>query len=166
MWGAILGASSVTKVPGGSGWTGHVPGGEARILRENDPRWLPTNGKNPGDTWDIKTVSSRYGHFAVFPEKLVELPIIAGCPKEVCAKCGTPQLTRVQNRNGAAETKLVLGCDCKAGLQPGIVLDPFIGSGTTAVVANRLGRRFLGFELNANYIELAMRRLNSIAAQQ
>lgn len=41
----------------------------------------------------------------------------------------------------------------------GIVLDPFIGSGTTAVVARRLGRRFLGVELVASYAVLARARL-------
>lgn len=42
-----------------------------------------------------------------------------------------------------------------------VVLDPFMGSGTTAVVAKRLGRRFIGFELNPEYVMLAMKRLES-----
>jgi len=41
----------------------------------------------------------------------------------------------------------------------GIVLDPFIGSGTTAVEALRLGRRFIGIELNPRYVEIAKERL-------
>lgn len=44
--------------------------------------------------------------------------------------------------------------------RPGdLVLDPFIGSGTTGVVALAMGRRFLGVELNARYVEIAARRL-------
>ena len=43
----------------------------------------------------------------------------------------------------------------------GVVLDPFMGSGTTAVVASRLGRHFVGFELVPEYAELAGRRLQS-----
>ncbi|MEO5921979.1 MAG: site-specific DNA-methyltransferase [Pseudolysinimonas sp.] len=44
--------------------------------------------------------------------------------------------------------------------QPGdLVLDPFVGSGTTALAAARLGRRFVGCELNPEYVELARRRL-------
>ena len=39
-----------------------------------------------------------------------------------------------------------------------VVLDPFLGSGTTAVVARRLGRSFLGFERNPAYYEIAKRR--------
>lgn len=41
----------------------------------------------------------------------------------------------------------------------GIVLDPFIGSGTTAVVAERLGRRFVGVELVPEYARLARSRI-------
>jgi len=44
--------------------------------------------------------------------------------------------------------------------QPGdLILDPFIGSGTTGLVALRMGRRFVGLELNPEYIEIAVRRL-------
>jgi len=46
-----------------------------------------------------------------------------------------------------------------------LVLDPFIGSGTTGVVALDMGRRFLGIELNPQYMEIAERRLNGIVAQ-
>ena len=41
-----------------------------------------------------------------------------------------------------------------------IVLDPFVGSGTTAVVAATERRRFIGIELNPEYLMLARRRLN------
>ena len=42
-----------------------------------------------------------------------------------------------------------------------VVLDPFMGSGTTAVAAARLGRRFLGCELNPEYVQMAARRLHA-----
>jgi site-specific DNA-methyltransferase (adenine-specific) len=45
--------------------------------------------------------------------------------------------------------------------QPGdLVLDPFIGSGTTAVAAFQLGRNYLGIEINPKYIELTNGRLS------
>ncbi|MDR3198297.1 MAG: site-specific DNA-methyltransferase [Planctomycetaceae bacterium] len=40
------------------------------------------------------------------------------------------------------------------------VFDPFLGSGTTAAVAKKLGRQFLGFELSKEYWELSQKRLN------
>ena len=45
---------------------------------------------------------------------------------------------------------------CRAG---GVVLDPFMGSGTTAVAAQRCGRDFVGFELNPEYCALIEQRL-------
>jgi site-specific DNA-methyltransferase (adenine-specific) len=41
----------------------------------------------------------------------------------------------------------------------GIVLDPFMGSGTTAVAVHRLGRKFIGFEINRDYCEIIRERL-------
>jgi len=40
-----------------------------------------------------------------------------------------------------------------------VVLDPFIGSGTTALVARKLGRQFIGIDLNPQYVQIAKRRL-------
>ena len=47
--------------------------------------------------------------------------------------------------------------------KPGdVVLDPFLGSGTTAAVARRLGRRFIGIERNADYARVARLRVRSV----
>lgn len=46
---------------------------------------------------------------------------------------------------------------------PSLVLDPFCGSGTTGVVALRLGRRFLGIELSEQYAEMARNRIEDDA---
>jgi DNA modification methylase len=48
----------------------------------------------------------------------------------------------------------------KAGCpEGGIVLDPFMGAATTAVVAKKLGRNYIGFELNSEYIKISNKRL-------
>jgi DNA modification methylase len=50
-----------------------------------------------------------------------------------------------------------------AGCPPsGVVLDPFIGSGTTAEVALQLGRRFIGIDLSADYVEMAKRQVEPL----
>ncbi len=54
-------------------------------------------------------------------------------------------------------------CACSADTVPGLVLDPFMGSGTVALVAKKLDRNYLGIELNTEYIELANKRLQRMA---
>ena len=43
----------------------------------------------------------------------------------------------------------------------GVCLDPFMGSGTTGVVAARLGREFIGIELNHEYAKMATARIDA-----
>lgn len=51
--------------------------------------------------------------------------------------------------------------------KPGdLVLDPFCGSGTTAIACHRLGRRFICIDDNPEYIEKAKKRFEEYAAQQ
>lgn len=51
-------------------------------------------------------------------------------------------------------------CSCNASLVPATILDPFCGSGTTGVVAQRLGRSFIGLDLSYLYLhEQARRRI-------
>ena len=53
-----------------------------------------------------------------------------------------------------AETCILAGCPVG-----GIVLDPFLGSGTTAAAAKHLSRRYIGIELNPDYCTLAKQRI-------
>lgn len=46
--------------------------------------------------------------------------------------------------------------------QGDIILDPFVGSGTTCVAAKELGRQYMGFEINEKYYKIAVDRLNGI----
>lgn len=86
--------------------------------------------KGPNDrrlrtVWDINTRTEKAasGHFAKFPNELVERCI------------------RLSSETGD------------------LVLDPFLGSGTTAIVAGALERRFLGIELNPRYLAMSRDRL-------
>jgi len=44
----------------------------------------------------------------------------------------------------------------------GVVFDPFVGSGTTIVMANGLGRHFFGCDINPEYVEMARKRLSTV----
>ena len=146
------------------------------------------SGRNKRCVWRIATRPFRGSHFAVFPEDLVETPIKAGCPEFVCRKCGkarepiiksqfkqhslgatSGQYWKVRNFKGdntVRNSSVKIGytdCGCNAGFRPGIVLDPFMGSGTTGIVAKKLGRDYIGIELNPKYIEMAGRRIKAIS---
>lgn len=57
--------------------------------------------------------------------------------------------------------ELIIDC-IKAGSPiDGLVLDPFMGAGTTALVSQKLNRNYVGFELNPDYIKIAEKRLKS-----
>jgi len=47
----------------------------------------------------------------------------------------------------------------------GLILDPFLGSRTTAVAAKKLGRHFLGFEISPEYCKIAEERIALVEAQ-
>lgn len=149
------------------------------------------SGRNKRCVWRIPTRPFKEAHFAVFPGDLVETPIKAGCPQFVCKKCGKARekiekisykiravRSRQEKQFDTGNTKArknmpfmgdkiveefgYTDCGCKAGFKGGIVLDPFMGSGTTAVVAKKLGRNYVGIELNPKYVEMAERRLEAV----
>jgi DNA modification methylase len=64
-----------------------------------------------------------------------------------------------------ATERRVLGLtDCGHGdYRVGVVLDPFVGSGTTALVARKLGLRGIGVDLNADYLDIAAKRLQQLS---
>lgn len=120
-------------------------------------------GKNPGDV--ITTASSNYrgAHFATFPVALVEPLLRATCPERVCSSCGRPWGRAPVAQLGRLATigRLAPQCTCRAAVTvtPGLVLDPFMGAGTVALVAEQLGRRWLGIELNPAFARLTEDRL-------
>jgi DNA modification methylase len=141
-------------------WAGPLAGNNSGLARARaEGRAGHRDGKNPGDVWTISTAGFRGAHFAVFPEALVERPLRATCPARVCVRCGRAWT----QQRGVAIAPI---CQCMAASHPGLVLDPFMGSGTTALVAERLGRDWLGIELNADYRALAQSRLSDARAKR
>jgi DNA modification methylase len=93
-------------------------------------------------------------HFAAFPQDLVKPLIQAGCPEHLCKNCKKPR-----ERLFVESKPVYTDCGCNAGFEPGIVLDIFIGTGTTALAALELNRSFLGIELNPDYVAMANKRI-------
>lgn len=62
--------------------------------------------------------------------------------------------------------KLIEPCILAGSRPGGIIYDPFSGAGTTALVAHKLGRNWIGSELNPEYVEIANKRLEPYLAQE
>jgi DNA modification methylase len=119
-------------------------------FKEAKPFSNPPNplGRNSRTVWKLPSRSYKGCHFAIMSLHLAEKCVLASTSdKGVCENCNSPSLNKK--------------CKCETARMPFLVLDPFMGSGTTAVAAVRNRRDYLGIELNPTYIELANRRILS-----
>lgn len=165
--------------------SGRMNGG----MKTNGPMKAVGGDKaNRRSVWSLATAQYSGSHFAVMPEEMASLCLLAGCPEQVCDECGQPyerlivstghENTRVPAHvPGGDPTETAStgwrpmtqgtnifesACSCDAGCRSGVSLDPFMGSGTVAKVAIQNNRDWIGFDLNPEYIELANKRLYSV----
>lgn len=82
-----------------------------------------------------------------FATNILSVPSLKGSSKE---KCGHP------SQKPIALVQKLIACATEPG---DLVFDPFLGSGTTAVAAEEMGRRWLGIELNPDYARITQERL-------
>lgn len=124
----------------------------ARQLVYADARAVPA-GRLPDDTWILRPQDLPDGFRP--EEDTWYFPRVCGTFKE---RAGW---------HGCQMPEQLLGRIIRACSNPGdLVLDPFGGSGTTLVVAKKLGRRWLGFELSAQYVERIEARLEAAKVGQ
>lgn len=90
-------------------------------------------GKNPSDVWYIPKVTS-------------------GRNRSSYERTNHPAQTPIE-----LFKRVIL---CASNIDD-IILDPFVGSGTTCVVANKLGRKSIGFDLKKEYLDIAIDRINT-----
>lgn len=147
----------------------------------------PQRGRNKRDVWWVTTRSFPDAHFAVYPPELIRPCILAGTSERgCCPECGAPwervvertghvnkrepahqpgnTPTKVDSTGWAPTTRATKHwrptCSCDAGEPiPCIVLDPFMGAGTTGLVAKQEGRHYLGIELDPEWAEKAQERI-------
>jgi site-specific DNA-methyltransferase (adenine-specific) len=134
----------------------HLRAEDARI--DVDAVRVPYNGHTTKYPTRIQAVSSQYGGgkrrdkwephpLGAKPRDVIEVPVICNGMTEK-----TPHATQ---KPEALIEKLVLASSAAGQL----VVDPFVGSGTTALVAGRLGRKWLAGDADARYVGLARERL-------
>jgi len=140
----------------------HLRGDDARL--EVDAVRVPYNGHTTKYPARIQAVSSQYGGergrrdtwqphpLGAKPRDVIEIPVICNGMTEK-----TPHATQ---KPEALIERLILASSTAGQL----VVDPFVGSGTTAVVAARLGRRWLAGDADARYVGLARDRLRASAS--
>lgn len=126
--------------------------------------WVDRSGtRNRRSVWTIATRPYAGAHFATFPPELPEICIRASTSEGgVCSECGAPR-ERIVDENPDEFLGWRFPCDCGATIARAVVLDPFGGAGTTGLVADRIGRDAILFELNEDYAELAAKRIRSDA---
>ena len=80
---------------------------------------------------------------------------------------GRDSATRMNSKEMKRVEKADLGwqptCECSADTVSATVLDPFVGSGTTCAVSQRLGRHSIGIDASAEYLKLAKERIGRIS---
>lgn len=143
------------------------------------------NGRNLHAVWNIRPGQTSEKHYAVFPPALCERPIAMTCPLMVNPDGSLPRriVEMVQYDEGRGRRRVGRGGQTERtgrrdggrayvptmpvsrgwepiqnGAAPGVVLDPFSGTGTAGEVALKLGRSFIGVDLYPDYVEIATRR--------
>lgn len=121
----------------------------ARQLVYNDAR-ADRRGRVPDNTWILRPQDARGGFHA--DQDTWYFPRIAGTFKE---RAGF---------HGCQMPEQLLGRIIRCCSNPGeVVLDPFAGSGSTLIVAKKLGRKWAGYELSAEYLRHATARIAAVA---
>ena len=124
---------------------------------------IPYNGHTTKYPARVQAVSSQYGRgvrrdawmphpLGAKPRDVLDVPVLAN---------GTDEKTAHSTQKPEALIETLI----KASSRPGqLVVDPFVGSGTTAVVAERLGRRWLAGDRDGAYVGIARTRLAAATA--
>ena len=164
------GKSRTIKIAKGpASWMGPLAGNQSGLARLKVAGLAGHPlGKNPSDHWVFATSNFRGGHHATFPSALVERPLLATCPERVCIRCTKAWRRQpIERRLGhlAVVGDLSPQCGCNVGYRCGLVLDPFMGSGTTGLVAEAHGRDWLGIELNPEFATMAEARIAAARGQ-
>ena len=127
----------------------------ARQLVYADKRANP-NGRVPDDTWIIRPTPQ--DSWILRPQDLPDGFLAESDTWYFPRVCGT--FKERMGFHGCQMPEQLLGRIIRACSSEGdVVLDPFVGSGTTLAVAKKLGRNYLGYEISKDYVSQSRKRL-------
>lgn len=154
----------------------HANGHERWKYRTEDGQ----RARNPRSVFSPSPSPYAGAHFATFPKELIRPLILSSVPRRCCPECGQGWAAVVERRAGnpasfngstftngktakpttgqgaryeSAATGYAPTCQCgREDYTQGIVLDPFVGSGTTLEVARECGVRAIGLDISHEYL--------------
>ena len=100
------------------------------------------------------------------PDDYCKLKEILNLPDDWDIKLLTTVKSISHDKGGLYTTIGWTDCGCNAGWESGVVLDPFVGSGTTALVALKLNRRVIGIDIKEEYLKMAYKRIKPLLHQK
>lgn len=183
------GTNSRGPVPTKPPKTLELGNGTKNNMSFTEATWAQLPMRNMRNVWTLSSEPYSEAHFATFPSEIPRRAIRAGTSeKGCCPACGAPWERVVERTsmvidlsgrdgripgNGPRSTSGTMveppssrttgwtpGCACPpAEPVPCVVLDPFLGSGTTIAAARQLGRHGVGCELNPAYADMARVRI-------
>lgn len=145
-------------------------------------------GVNKRSVWSIPNEPFKGTHYATFPKSLVLPTILAGTSSYgCCSKCGAPYYRVIEKTGhvnfreeahvpGNSKTKTdstgwkptiiatdnwESSCSCESDVIPCTVLDPFMGSGRTAVACQNNFRHWVGIDISIKYCEIIKKEVNA-----
>ena len=128
-----------------------------RLPKEKIPMLNDKFGETKWKHW-IRTDES--GASLPSPSEYVELKEILALPDDHDEEMLSTVTVLVDDSgNSNIPIGLKPSCNCNAGFKPGVVIDPFAGSGTVGVVAKKQGKSAILIEINPEYVEIIKSRL-------
>lgn len=131
---------------------------ERAVWTNNSIGRYPANLMVSDDVLDLdEDGPSRYFSLDAWAERLPFLMVAKPTKKEKNAGC-----EELGNTHSTVKPLKLMAYLITLGSREGdVVLDPFVGSGTTCVAAKMLGRNYIGIELNPEYADIANARINA-----
>lgn len=121
-----------------------IPYGAHTLKYPSHPQSVTSQyGQGKSHTWQPHPMGAK-------PRDVLEIPVIANGMEE--------RTTHPTQKPEELMRKIILA----SSKEGDIIIDPFVGSGSTVVAAEQLGRRWMGCDMSREYLEMARTRLNKV----